>query len=108
MISPIPEQDASIFEVLVAQMIRHGLRATEICDLEWSQIEFGRLASLHVRRAKNGKPSVHPLRGNELRALRELRRHFPDLAFVFSTERGGLYNSPHRHRNWAGCGRCGR
>ena len=39
----------------------HGLRAAEICDLEWSQVEFGRSASLHVRRVKNGKPSVHPL-----------------------------------------------
>jgi hypothetical protein len=38
-----------------------------------SQIEFGRVATLHVRRAKNGKPSAHPLRGDEVRALRELR-----------------------------------
>ncbi len=33
---------------------RHGLRAAEIADLEWSQVEFGRNATLHVRRAKNG------------------------------------------------------
>src|SRR5215475_2237123 len=26
----------------------HGLRAAEVCDLEWSQVEFGRSASLHV------------------------------------------------------------
>jgi integrase len=71
----------------------HGLRAVEICDLEWSQVEFGRSASLHVRRAKNGKPSVHPLRGDDVRALRELRRQFPDSAFVFPTERGGPVTS---------------
>jgi integrase len=47
---------------LILTAFRHGLRATEICDLEWSQVEFGRSASLHVRRAKNGKPSVHLLR----------------------------------------------
>jgi type 1 fimbriae regulatory protein FimE len=70
---------------------RHGLRASEICDLEWSQVEFGRSASLHVRRVKNGKPSVHPLRGEEIRALRELRRQFPDSGFVFATERGGPF-----------------
>ena len=70
---------------------RHGLRAVEICDLEWSQVELGRSAALHVRRAKNGKPSVHPLRGDEVRALRELRRQFPDSAFVFATERGGPF-----------------
>ena len=68
---------------------RHGLRASEICDLEWSQVEFGRSAWLHVRRVKNGKASVHPLRGEEIRALRELRRQFPDSGFVFTTEREG-------------------
>jgi integrase len=80
-------RDATL--ILIA--FRHGLRASEICDLEWSQIEFGRSASLHVRRAKNGKPSVHPLRGEEIRALRELRRQFPDSGFVFATERGGPF-----------------
>jgi len=75
--------------ILIA--FRHGLRASEICDLEWSQVEFGRSAALHVRRAKNGKPSVHPLRGDEIRALRELRRQYPDSGFVFATERGGPF-----------------
>jgi type 1 fimbriae regulatory protein FimB/type 1 fimbriae regulatory protein FimE len=82
-------RDATL--ILIA--FRHGLRAIEICDLEWSQVEFGRAASLHVRRAKNGKPAVHPLRGDEVRALRELRRQFPDSAFVFPTERGGPFTS---------------
>ena len=80
-------RDATL--ILVA--FRHGLRAAEICDLEWSQVEFGRSASLHVRRVKNGKPSVHPLRGEEIRALRDLRRQFPDNGFVFTTERGGPF-----------------
>ena len=43
--------------------------------------------------AKNGKPSVHPLRGDEIRALRELRRQFPDSGFVFATERGGPFTT---------------
>jgi integrase len=77
--------------ILIA--FRHGLRATEICDLEWSQVEFSRNASLHVRRIKNGTPSVHPLRGDELRALRELQRQFPDSTFVFATERGGPFTA---------------
>jgi integrase len=41
---------------LILVAYRHGLRAVEICDLEWSQVEFDRTATLHVRRAKNGKP----------------------------------------------------
>lgn len=63
-------RDATL--ILVAY--RHGLRAIELCDLEWSQVEFDRTATLHVRRAKNGKPAAHPIRGDELRALRELQR----------------------------------
>jgi integrase len=43
------------------------------------QVEFERGAALQVRRARNGKPSAHPLRGDEVGALRELRGPFaPD------------------------------
>src|SRR2546423_10892829 len=57
--------------ILVAY--RHGLRASEICSLRWEQFDFAS-ATLHVRRAKRGKPSTHPVRGDELRALRRLER----------------------------------
>ncbi len=80
------QRDATL--VLIAY--RHGLRAVEICDLEWSQVEWGRNATLHVRRVKNGKPSAHPLRGDEIRALRELQRQNTG-GFVFETERGGPF-----------------
>jgi type 1 fimbriae regulatory protein FimB/type 1 fimbriae regulatory protein FimE len=42
-----------------------------------------------VRRAKRGTPSVHPIRGHEIRALRKLRRENPTEAHVFVSERGG-------------------
>jgi integrase len=58
---------------LILIMARHGLRVSEAVDLEWSQIDFAR-AHLHVRRLKGGIASVHPIQGDELRALRELRR----------------------------------
>src|SRR5258707_9714916 len=73
---------------LILTSYRHGLRAKEACELEWSQVEFGRSAALHVRRAKNGKPSVHPIRGDELRMLTALRKEYPDTGYVFTTERG--------------------
>jgi integrase len=73
---------------LVMVAYRHGLRAKEACELEWSQVEFGRSAALHVRRAKNGKPGVHPIRGDELRMLTALRKAFPESGYVFTTERG--------------------
>jgi type 1 fimbriae regulatory protein FimE len=63
------------------------LRAVEVADLEWTQVEWGRNPALHVRRVKNGKPAVHPIRGDELRMLRELQRNTTG-AFVFETERG--------------------
>src|SRR5262249_51301227 len=72
--------------VLVAY--RHGLRASEVCSLEWHQIELDQ-GRLHVRRAKRGTPSVHPIRGDEIRALRKLRRESPTEAYVFVSERGG-------------------
>src|ERR1700758_235846 len=52
--------------ILVAY--RHGLRASEVCDLQWQQIELSE-GRLHVHRVKNGIDSVHPIRGDEMRAL---------------------------------------
>ena len=67
---------------------RHGLRAVELAGLQWDQVEFGRSARLHVRRAKGGTPSVHPIQGDELRMLTALRREYPESGYVFTTERG--------------------
>src|SRR5271156_5693358 len=58
-------RDATL--ILIA--FRRGLRAIEICDLEWSQVEFGRAAALHVRRAKNGKPSGSPAPGGRVAGI---------------------------------------
>ena len=77
--------------ILVAY--RHGLRVSELVDLRWDQVEF-RTATLHVRRAKQGTPSTHPLVGDELRALRRLQREQePKSAFVFTSERGAPFTS---------------
>jgi integrase len=67
---------------------RHGLRASELCDLQWSQVELT-TGRLHVRRAKNGSPSVHPMQGEEIRALRRLQRDHGLSSHVFMTERDG-------------------
>ena len=48
---------------------RHGLRAAELCQLRWAQVDL-RYGRMHVNRAKGGIESVHPLHGPELRALR--------------------------------------
>jgi integrase len=71
--------------VLVA--FRHGLRASELMDLRWEQVDLAN-ALLHVRRLKNGSPATHPLTGKELRALRQLQREQElKSPFVFPSER---------------------
>ena len=52
---------------------RHGLRASEPCEVTWNMIELDS-GRIHVRRAKNGVDSTHPLTGKEIRAPRQLRR----------------------------------
>ena len=44
---------------------RHGLRASELVALRWDDIDF-QTGKLHVRRAKGGMASVHPLGAKEL------------------------------------------
>ena len=78
------QRDATM--ILIA--FRHGLRAAELVDQRWDQVDLGRNACLHVRRVKNGMPSVHPLQGDEMRALRALKRESP---FVFVSERGAPF-----------------
>jgi type 1 fimbriae regulatory protein FimB/type 1 fimbriae regulatory protein FimE len=93
--SRYPQRDAAMILVIY----RHGLRATEACDLEWSQVDFD-TASLHVRRAKNGKPATHPIRGDELRALRQLRRdQVPHAKFVFTSERSAPFTTDALNRH---------
>jgi integrase len=67
---------------------RHGLRVSALVALRWDQLDL-KAGSLHVNRLKNGSPSIHPLRGPELRALRRLQRDYPATPYVFVTERSG-------------------
>jgi integrase len=77
--------------ILVAY--RHGLRASELTDLRWDQVDFA-TATLHVRRVKQGSPSTHPILGDELRWLRRLQREQePKSPFVFTSERGSPFTT---------------
>jgi site-specific recombinase XerD len=45
-------------------------------------------------RAKKGTPATHPIRGDELRALRKLaREQDPKSRFVFTSERGSAFTT---------------
>lgn len=77
---------------LLTIAFRHGLRVSELVALRWDMIDL-KQGLLHVNRLKNGIPSVHPLRGPELRALRKMARDYPDTPYVFVTERKGPLTS---------------
>src|SRR5262249_13514142 len=87
---------------------RHGLRASELCELAWDMIELDQ-GRIHVRRAKHGVDSTHPLTGKEIRALRQLRRDNHHSRYVFNTERNGpvtrawFFKMIHRTGNWPSC-----
>ena len=74
---------------MILVTFRHGLRASELCGLQWSDVEF-ESGTLHLRRAKGGATGTHPLLGEELRALRVLKRDAKS-PFIFVSERGAPF-----------------
>jgi integrase len=75
-------RDAAIILI----MFRHGLRTAELVALKWQQVDL-KAGYIDVLRAKRGNNAKHPLRGPELRALREVQREYPNSPYVFVSER---------------------
>src|SRR4051794_38510859 len=74
---------------MILLAFRHGLRVSELCALRWDMLDLTQ-RHLHVRRLKNGRPSVHTVCSSELRALRRLQREqAPPSPYLFTTERRG-------------------
>jgi type 1 fimbriae regulatory protein FimB/type 1 fimbriae regulatory protein FimE len=73
-------------DTLILIMFRHALRVSEVIALRWEQVDLKK-GLLHVNRRKHGLPSTHPLRGIELRALRQLQRNNTQDSYVFMSER---------------------
>lgn len=75
-------------DTLILLMFRHAFRVSEAVVLRWDQIDLKK-GLLHVNRIKNGIASTHPLRGVELRALRQLQRKYDNNAtYVFMSQKG--------------------
>src|SRR5262249_55511927 len=55
--------------VCCSLMYRHGLRCSEAVDLRIEDVSFDR-ATLWVRRLKGSNSGMHPIEGDELRAIR--------------------------------------
>ena len=78
---------------LLLLMFRHGLRVSEACGLVLSQVDIESRV-LHVARLKAGLSTTHPLRGDELKAIRAWlairARMEPETDAFFISERRGL------------------
>jgi integrase len=68
---------------------RHGLRASELVGLRWSDLDLER-GTIYCRRAKGSRSTVHPLKRDEATTLERLAAQSRRLAgeFVFPSERG--------------------
>jgi integrase len=71
---------------IILLMFRHGLRSAELVALKWSSVDL-KDGYLEIKRVKHGHDSIHPLRSPELRALRQIKRDYPDTQYVFVSER---------------------
>ena len=74
---------------LVLVTYSHALRLSEALQTRWDDFDL-KHGVFHVRRLKGSIGGDHPLRGREIRALRQLKREGPTNSdFVFVSERGG-------------------
>jgi type 1 fimbriae regulatory protein FimB len=73
--------------LLFLMMYRHGLRCSEAVDLRIEDISFDR-ATVWVRRLKGSNSGMHPVEGDELRAIRRyLGLRQDNLPWLFLSER---------------------
>ena len=85
---------------LLLLMFRHGLRVSEACGLVLSQVDVESRV-LHVKRLKDGLSTTHPLRGDEIRAIKAwlaaCTKMKPDTDAFFISERRRPLS---RHTAW--------
>ena len=73
--------------LLFLMMYRHGLRCSEAIDIRREDVSFDR-ATLWVRRLKGSNSGMHPIEGDELRAIRRyLATRNDGLPWLFVSER---------------------
>jgi len=73
--------------LMVLMAFRHGLRVSELCDLRWNDVDF-KQGTIHIRRLKGSKDSVHYLESDETRPLKSLKKG-ANGPYLFESERGG-------------------
>jgi len=78
--------------LLILLCFRHGLRLSELADLQWRMFDFDRKL-LRVSRSLHGIDSRHPLSSMELKALRKLRKDYPGSRYLFVSGDGSRLSS---------------
>ncbi len=71
---------------LILMLYRHGLRRSEAARLRWSDVDLSE-GTIYIRRIKGSRSGRHPLQGDEMRALRKLKRDYEPSPFVFTGNR---------------------
>ena len=92
---------------LLLLMFRHGLRVSEACGLQLSQVDVDNRV-VHVQRLKQGLSTTQPLRPEEIRAIKAWLKARPAMrpataAFFVSERRGPLS----RKTAWLAVRNCG-
>ena len=72
--------------ILILMLYRHGLRRSEAARLRWSDIDL-KEGTIYIRRIKGSRSGRHPLQGDEMRALKKLKRDYEPSPFVFTGNR---------------------
>ncbi len=71
---------------LILILYRHGLRRSEAAHLRWSDVDLEG-GTIYLRRIKGSRSGRHPLQGDEMRALKKLKRDYSPSPFVFTGNR---------------------
>lgn len=91
-------------KAMILMAYRHGLRVSELVNLQWQDIEI-ESSLIHVFRLKNGKPSVHPLQQDEIEALQAMRwPSYKADGAVFRAKHGGAMTANGFYRNFRDIG----
>ena len=81
---------------MILLAVRHGLRVSELVRLEWQHVvalDQEARASLNIERLKGSIGGNHPLEPDEVKALRRLRKDFPDSVYLFPAREGGMLSA---------------
>lgn len=82
-------EDALRDRLAIMLMFYHGLRVSELINLQWSDVNF-QTASIFIHRAKGSNDSTHSIPGDELRLLRKVKSNSVSQYIIYNKKRASL------------------